>query len=202
MNKNVRGEMTAIVLNKNGYYHDEVTNRKIIQWLWKENKIEILVSNENEFMRGPNGVINKPLVIKLCHFGGFKNKTNVIHYKDQHVYSRDRNVCQYWHYNENGKRYKHQCNFEDRTIDHVQPRSRKGETSFTNCVCCCKDHNAQKGNRTPEEANLELIRKPFVPKIKKGDYVIMRFVYNPNKLSHKYYYEKVLNKKFSNVVDR
>ncbi|MCM2971813.1 MULTISPECIES: HNH endonuclease [Larsenimonas] len=49
------------------------------------------------------------------------------------------------------------------TIDHVLPRSRGGELSMLNAVAACRDCNALKSNRTPEEAGMALLLKPFVP---------------------------------------
>ena len=46
------------------------------------------------------------------------------------------------------------------TIDHILPRARGGKHEWTNVVACCIKCNRKKGNRTPEEANMPLIRKP------------------------------------------
>jgi 5-methylcytosine-specific restriction endonuclease McrA len=48
----------------------------------------------------------------------------------------------------------------DLTLDHVMPRSRKGETTWENLVACCHNCNNRKGSRTPEEANMRLARAP------------------------------------------
>ena len=52
---------------------------------------------------------------------------------------------------------------DDGNIDHVVPRSRGGENSWKNCVLASRRVNSRKGNRTPEEAGLKLIRKPRAP---------------------------------------
>ena len=49
------------------------------------------------------------------------------------------------------------------TIDHVQPRSKNGATSWLNCVASCLDCNGRKANRTPEEAGMKLLVTPYVP---------------------------------------
>lgn len=49
------------------------------------------------------------------------------------------------------------------TIDHILPRSRGGQLSMLNAVACCQRCNSLKGNRTPEEAGMALLLKPFVP---------------------------------------
>src|SRR4051812_17554657 len=49
----------------------------------------------------------------------------------------------------------HECCYCTRrkatTVDHVQPRSRKGEHSWLNVVAACSPCNAFKDNRTPAE---------------------------------------------------
>ena len=50
------------------------------------------------------------------------------------------------------------------TVDHVMPSSRGGATSWDNVVAACGDCNRRKGNRTPDEAGMPLLRRPFTPK--------------------------------------
>lgn len=52
---------------------------------------------------------------------------------------------------------------KDLTFDHVVPRSRGGASSWTNVVACCASDNLRKGDRTPAEVGLRLLRKPFRP---------------------------------------
>ena len=51
----------------------------------------------------------------------------------------------------------------DLTIDHVLPRSRGGGSSWENLVSCCRPCNLEKGQRTPEEADMPLGKKPVRP---------------------------------------
>lgn len=68
---------------------------------------------------------------------------------------RDKCVCQY-------------CNKKfpanHMTVDHIIPKSRGGEKSWTNLVAACKECNQKKGPRTPKESNMFPIRAPFKPK--------------------------------------
>lgn len=71
------------------------------------------------------------------------------------VYRRDAYTCQY-------------CE-EDfspswLTFDHVMPRSRGGETSWVNIVTSCQTCNRIKGDRTPAEAGMPLLRPPKEPR--------------------------------------
>lgn len=49
------------------------------------------------------------------------------------------------------------------TLDHVIPRSRGGESVWENVVTACAPCNHQKGNRSPEEARMELVQPPKAP---------------------------------------
>jgi 5-methylcytosine-specific restriction endonuclease McrA len=49
------------------------------------------------------------------------------------------------------------------TLDHVLPRSRGGATSWENVVTACRACNVRKGDHTPEEARMDLRRRPGRP---------------------------------------
>jgi 5-methylcytosine-specific restriction endonuclease McrA len=71
------------------------------------------------------------------------------------VMARDNFVCQYC-----GKRHA----MGDLNYDHVVPRVQGGKTVWDNIVTSCYECNDKKGARTPEQAKMKLIRKPFRPK--------------------------------------
>jgi len=47
--------------------------------------------------------------------------------------------------------------------DHIKPISRGGVDTWTNVVTACKRCNNLKGNRTPEQAGMQLLAVPFAP---------------------------------------
>ena len=49
------------------------------------------------------------------------------------------------------------------TRDHVHPTSRGGADRWENVVSACRRCNQHKANRTPEEANMQLVALPFKP---------------------------------------
>jgi 5-methylcytosine-specific restriction endonuclease McrA len=51
------------------------------------------------------------------------------------------------------------------TIDHVLPKSRGGSNRWTNLVTCCTNCNRKKGDKTPQEAGMTLIVKPYEPSL-------------------------------------
>jgi hypothetical protein len=48
--------------------------------------------------------------------------------------------------------------------DHVIPRDQGGRTVWENIVASCYPCNERKRNRTPEQAGMKLLRKPYKPK--------------------------------------
>lgn len=49
-------------------------------------------------------------------------------------------------------------------IDHVVPRAQGGKNTFENMVWSSKPINSMKADKTPEQAGLKLLRKPYAPK--------------------------------------
>lgn len=49
------------------------------------------------------------------------------------------------------------------TVDHIIPKARGGDDSWENLICACTRCNNVKGDRTPEEANMKMLFKPFKP---------------------------------------
>lgn len=75
--------------------------------------------------------------------------------KRANVIWRDENQCQYC-----AKYFP----TDKLTIDHIMPSSRGGGDTWLNLATACKKCNQKKGNKTPEEAGMALIRPPFRPK--------------------------------------
>ena len=66
------------------------------------------------------------------------------------------------------RRDNYQCQYcgktqGDFTLDHVLPKNRGGSDTWENLVCACMDCNCKKGNRTPGEARMPLLREPRKP---------------------------------------
>ena len=51
------------------------------------------------------------------------------------------------------------------TLDHLVPRSRGGDSGWTNLVTACARCNHAKGDRTPEEAGMHPRQKPRRPSL-------------------------------------
>ena len=94
-----------------------------------------------------------PRIIRLLGYDRLPEQT--VKLNRRNLFARDRNHCQYC-----GRSFP----TADRSIDHVRPRSMAGGDTWENLVCACIKCNARKGGRTPEQANMKLIRKPERPK--------------------------------------
>ncbi len=62
----------------------------------------------------------------------------------------------------------HRCQYCGRTdstltVDHIVPKCRAGEDTWENLVTACVECNNDKGDRTPEDANMKLQRRPMKP---------------------------------------
>ncbi len=101
----------------------------------------------------PRLVIAVPRIIRLLSYDRFPDQH--VKLNRRNLYARDSNRCQY-------------CNrhfaSKELTIDHVVPRVQGGEHTWANLVCACVSCNARKGGRTPQQARMQLRRRPVRPK--------------------------------------
>jgi 5-methylcytosine-specific restriction endonuclease McrA len=54
---------------------------------------------------------------------------------------------------------------DELTREHIVPLSRGGRDHWMNVVTSCRGCNHHKGNRLPEEANLDLLYAPYIPSL-------------------------------------
>ena len=97
--------------------------------------------------------IRIPRVILLVFYDRLPKKE--VKFTRHNIFERDKNTCQYC-----GRVFDR----KDLNLDHVIPRERGGPTTWENIVCSCVECNTRKGNLTPAEAHMHLIRKPKRPK--------------------------------------
>jgi 5-methylcytosine-specific restriction endonuclease McrA len=98
------------------------------------------------------GAIPTPRVILLLSYDRLPQR--YVRFSRANVYTRDRSECQYC-----GRRLPR----ARLNLDHVVPRSRGGKSAWENVVCSCIECNRRKGDRTPREAGMLLVRRPFRP---------------------------------------
>jgi len=106
-----------------------------------------------DWIRSVNFSLQIPRVIRLLGYD--KVPRQGLRFNRRNIFARDANSCQYC-----GQHFPS----SELSLDHVVPRSRGGEMSWENIVCCCVSCNVRKGGRTPKEAHMKLIRPPARPK--------------------------------------
>jgi 5-methylcytosine-specific restriction endonuclease McrA len=121
--------------------------------LWFQGKAEVLEHHELE-VRSVTRSFRLPSVLRLIHFVSRRPKPT-IRFCRENIYIRDDFRCQYC-----AEIYQ----TRDLTLDHVFPVSRGGRKEWSNIVTACRDCNQVKGNRTPDEAGMRLVKKPVTPK--------------------------------------
>src|SRR5438132_13590519 len=94
--------------------------------------------------------LHAPSVIRLTEYIHIPFERRSLSRKN--ILLRDHSTCQYC-----GKQYPP----AELTLDNVHPRSRGGDSTWDNLVACCTRCNHRKGNRTPEEAGMHLLRRPL-----------------------------------------
>lgn len=102
-----------------------------------------------DWIKSPSTSIHVPSVIRLLEFRHIPRQSRALSRKN--ILMRDRNTCQYC-----GRVFSP----SELTLDHVIPRSRGGTSTWENLVACCKACNHKKGNTSPGETDLCLIREP------------------------------------------
>lgn len=104
------------------------------------------------YVHTPSLRIRVPEVVVLKGFNGFIRRE--VRFSRQSIFERDNHTCQY-------------CGTQlpksQLTIDHVVPQSRKGADTWENLTVACVPCNVRKGNRTPDEAGMRLLRPPSKP---------------------------------------
>ena len=108
---------------------------------------DFTISSPSMTIRVPTVIISANYTkMPMKHFKGKPSKDA--------IYNRDKGTCQY-----TGKKIdRHHA-----TVDHVVPRSRGGEDTWTNLVLCSKEVNTKKGNSLNSEAGLQLLKVPLAP---------------------------------------
>ena len=151
VNKVFKGRAMFLDIETYGTYDFE-------SWVenWNDAKQTAEVASTQAMRIHGNLWLHLPEVIVCTEYRGFGYKVNHRRpkFSRTNVYRRDRNTCQFC-----GKKFQ----TEDLTLDHVVPKSKGGQMTWTNIVLACTPCNNKKGNKTLAEAKLKLIRQPFQP---------------------------------------
>jgi 5-methylcytosine-specific restriction endonuclease McrA len=112
-------------------------------------KADLLHAGEGVF-RAERTALPAPSVVRLRRYVHVPYRRRAA-LSRRGVFLRDDGSCQY-------------CGQSAENVDHVVPRSRGGPHVWENVVAACQRCNAQKKDRTPDEAGMKLTRRPYAPR--------------------------------------
>lgn len=139
----------VLVLNANYEPLNVCSTRRAVN-LWLSGKAEMLL-NGRGVIHTVRREIPRPSVIRLSYM--VKRPYPRVRLSKREIFRRDDYRCQYC-----GQTKAHL------TLDHIFPRHRGGEYSWSNLVTACPSCNLKKGGRTIKQANMRLLRKPVEPR--------------------------------------
>jgi 5-methylcytosine-specific restriction endonuclease McrA len=139
---------SVLVLNQN-YEPISICNVKKAVVLVYLGKAEIVESIDAE-IRSVSFSMPLPSVVRLQIYI-YRPYTAVI-LNRKNVIKRDHFRCQYC-----GKKN------VPLTVDHIIPKHFGGKHTWENLICACVRCNNKKGNRTPEQAGMKLMKRPRKP---------------------------------------
>ncbi len=109
---------------------------------------------ENEdWIRAVAFELRVPRVVRLLNYDRVPRYS--LRFSRRNLFARDCHKCQYCGVSAPASQL---------SIDHIIPRSRGGQTTWENVVCCCIKCNGRKGSRTPKEAKMKLLSSPKQPR--------------------------------------
>ena len=121
---------------------------------WRRAMVMVLKGKAEGLEHDPNRLLRAdqwlPTVIRLRQF--VRVPYRPLPLTRRNLFQRDGHCCQY-------------CGTsrEPLSVDHVLPRSRGGHDTWENVTTACLPCNVRKGNRTPREAGMPLLRQPHRP---------------------------------------
>ena len=114
------------------------------------NRAEIIETMNGFRLRSVSASMPAPSVVRLAAYVRVPYKRIMLSRKN--IIKRDGGRCQYC-----GRKTEHM------TVDHVIPKTQGGLDVWENLVAACRECNNKKGQRTPEQANMKLLKKPRRP---------------------------------------
>ena len=113
-------------------------------------KAELIEKYDGKLIHSVTTTMPFPSIVRLSVYIAVPYKKIILSRKN--ILRRDGHRCQY-------------CGRTDLslTVDHIVPKAKLGEDTWENLVAACVHCNNKKSDRTPEEANMPLLRRPIRP---------------------------------------
>jgi 5-methylcytosine-specific restriction endonuclease McrA len=140
---------SVLMLNQNYEPITICSARRAIVLLF-QGKAEMIEKSDGLFLRSVQDRYHLPSVVRLWQYRRVPHKQIMLTRKN--ILTRDGHRCQY-------------CGTMKgpMTVDHIVPKTMRGGDNWENLVCACSRCNNSKGDRTPEQADMKLHRRPVKP---------------------------------------
>ena len=145
----------VLLLNADYRPHKLISWQHAIQLLSKD-KVTVVEEYDDWEVSSPSTTLKVPSVLVLDEYVNHQYSLN---YSRENVLSRDNYTCQYCGRSSTDGELER----DELTIDHVYPQSRGGKTRWDNVVASCEECNLRKGDRTPDQAGMQLNTDPDYP---------------------------------------
>lgn len=129
-----------------------VTWQKALCYVLLE-KATVIEEYADFVVRSISRSFNVPKILRVFNIAVIKEKK--INLTSMNIYKRDNFNCAYC--------LNHLLRTE-LTIDHIHPLCQGGQNTWMNLITACHGCNNKKGGKTPEQAKMPLLFKPFIPK--------------------------------------
>lgn len=123
--------------------------------LWSMGEYEVTLRGGVNASTGKQSMLVMDTIVAIdSNKNPFKYRKNAPSLSNSTLFARDMHMCAYC-----GGTFKR----NELTRDHIIPSSKGGADTWLNVVTCCYACNQWKGDKTPEQAGMELLYVPYVP---------------------------------------
>jgi 5-methylcytosine-specific restriction endonuclease McrA len=110
----------------------------------------VIEEDPERLIRSERVSLGRPVVIQLVRQAPVPFRAGA-GFSRRAVLRRDAHRCAY-------------CGRSADSVDHVVPRCQGGVDQWENTVAACRPCNQRKAGRTPDQAGMQLLHRPFVPR--------------------------------------
>lgn len=139
----------VLLLNQNYEPLQVCSARRAIVLIF-QGKAEMITPANGLRLRTVSTSYALPSVVRLWRYRKVPFRRIMLSRKN--IFTRDGNRCQYC-----------KTSRGPLTLDHVIPKTMGGDDTWENLVCACAKCNNKKGDRTPEQAGMKLLKRPARP---------------------------------------
>lgn len=129
---------------------------KVISWqraitMMFLGKVEVVEEYDNE-VRSVSLAVKMPCVVRLLSYVKLTRRKPPL--SRLNLLARDGFKCQYC---------ATELCYREATVDHIIPRAQGGTSTWLNVAAACHSCNRKKGGRTPAQAGMKLLNRPYSP---------------------------------------